>query len=251
MNSAIYHGTVRHRRAHPVTHAFEQKLFMMYLDLDELPSLFDKRWLWSARRPAPAWFKRSDYLGGGGGPLSEAVRATAQRLTGRAPDGPIRVLTHLRYFGYVQNPVSFYYCFDKGTGRVSCILAEITNTPWNERHVYALEASDGSSACDIPHDFGKSFHVSPFMPMDQNYSWRFSEPDETLSVFMRSMGETGALFDASLRLERTEIDGRSLAGALARYPLMTAQVVVGIYWQALRLRLKGTPYIEHPQQHSA
>ena len=134
LKSAIYSGFVRHARHEPRRHRFSYRIFMMYLDLAELDHVFDRRWLWSARRPALAWFRRSDYLGSASVPLDEAVRSEAERLTGRRPSGPIRVLTHLRYFGYVQNPVTFYYCFAPDGDVVETILSEITNTPWGERH---------------------------------------------------------------------------------------------------------------------
>ena len=159
MNSCIYRGVVRHRRQAPVAHQFRYPLFMMYLDLDELPTVFDGRWLWSTTRPAVARFCRDDYLGDPSEELAAAVRGAAERLTGHRPSGPIRMLTHLRYFGYVQNPVSFYYCFDAGDREVETILAEITNTPWGERHTYALRSEGpAGGACGRSHRFSKSFH---------------------------------------------------------------------------------------------
>ena len=260
MKSGIYRGTVRHRRFHPVSHEFTYPLFMMYLDLDELPTVFRDRWLWSATAPAPAWFRARDYLGQGQTDLRDAVLSEAERLTGRRPTGPIRVLTHLRYFGFTMNPVSFYYCFKEDGTSLDLILAEITNTPWKERHVYALQAdTQAESPAAQPHRFDKAFHISPFMPMEQEYTWRFSEPTDRLVVHMENRGErvdegTGEVakvFDATLQLRRQEISGRSLAGALIRYPLMTLRVFAGIYLQALKLRLKRVPYFKHPDQVSA
>ena len=163
------------------------------------------------------------------------------------------MLTHLRYFGYVQNPVSFYYCFDEGGDVVETILAEITNTPWGERHTYAVRADgpDEAGACGRSHRFAKSFHVSPFMDMDQGYEWRFSNPGPNLRVHMRNRGGDGKLFDATLSMRREEISSRTMAGVLVRYPWMTARVVAGIYWQAFRLWAKRAPYFEHPQRRAA
>lgn len=250
MNSCIYRGEVRHRRTRPTKHAFSYDIFMMYLDLAELPDLFDPFWLWSARRPAAAWFRRADYLGPPALPLDTAVRDEAEKMLGSRPAGPVRMLTHLRYLGYVQNPVTFYYCFE-GDGRsIHSILAEITNTPWGERHTYALRSSEGG-ATGTTHRFDKAFHISPFMPMEQDYRWRFSEPGDRLFVHMENRSEGTKVFDASLLVRRQEISGGSLAHALVRYPWMTARVAAGIYTQALRLRLKGTPYHEHPARNAA
>lgn len=248
MKSCIYRGSVNHERASPTGHRFRYDLFMMYLDLDELPALFDQHWLWSARRPAPAWFRRKDYLGTG--PLDEAVREEAQRLTGIRPIGPIRVLTHLRYFGYVMNPVTFYYCFSENGDRVDTILAEITNTPWNERHTYALRSEQGDT-CGTPHEFTKAFHISPFMAMTHEYSWRLSAPGERLHVHMENREDGEKVFDATLHLRRHNISSLSLASALGSFPWMTVRVLVGIYWQAFRLWLKKTPYFEHPISQAA
>lgn len=245
MHSCLYQGSVQHRRFEPAPHAFRYGLFMLYLDLAELPRVFDGYWLWSTRRAAPARFKRSDYHGDSAQTLDAAVRATVARETGTAPRGPIRLLTHLRYFGYVFNPVSFYYCFDAADTRVETIVAEITNTPWKERHAYVLPA--GHTHDDVMQfEFGKQFHVSPFWPMDMRYEWRLTTPRERLLVHMKNLRDGRRAFDATLTLQRREISSTTLATALLRFPAMTAQVIAGIHWQALRLWMRRTPFFEHP-----
>jgi DUF1365 family protein len=250
VKSAIYAGAVRHRRLRPVAHAFRFRLFMMYLDLDELPAVLDGRWLWSARRAAPAWFRRADYHGDRALPLAEAVRQTVARHTGTRPSGPIRLLTHLRYFGYCFNPVSVYYCFDEGDTRVDAILTEITNTPWKERHVYVLPRTPSMNGV-MRFRFDKAFHVSPFMPMNQRYDWRFSPPGPRLAVHMENSDARGRIFDATMSLARRELSGAALARALLTYPWMTASVATAIHWNALKIWLKGNPYIPHPGRSSA
>lgn len=249
MNSALYIGRVRHRRTDPVSHDFAYSIFQLYLDLDELDEVFRGRWLWSTRGPALAWFRRSDHLGDPAVPLDRAVRDLVESSGAPRPTGPIRLLTHLRYFGYVMNPVSFYYCFDSRGERVDTIVAEVNNTPWGERHCYVLHCADEIS----PKRFAlqKQFHVSPFMAMSQTYDWRLTVPGDRLNVGMINLEEGRPIFEATLALSRRPINGRSLALMLLRYPFMTLQVIAGIYWQALRLRLKGAKYHHHPQHMAA
>lgn len=246
MNSCLYEGWVRHRRLVPAPHAFRYRLYMSYLDLSEIDSLFRGRWFWSTRRSAPVAFRRADYLGDPGISLDEAVRGCVEKHTGIRPNGPIRALTHLAHFGYCFNPVTFYYCFDAAGRRVVNILAEITNTPWGERHQYVLEGSPSGSTHRVRQRFAKAFHVSPFLPMKLTYDWRFSEPGETLASHMDVMDDHRKLFDATLLMKRRPITAANLARMLARFPLMTARASLGIYWQALRLYFKRTPFYQHP-----
>jgi uncharacterized protein len=242
-SSGIYTGSLRHRRMKPRPHQFRRTLFMVYLDLSELQTVFRGRWFWSTQRPSLAWLRRADYLGDPNVPLDTAVRNRVLEQTGVRPSGPIRVLTHLRYWGHCFNPVTFYYCFDAGDSTVESIVAEITNTPWSERHSYVLHRPDG---CDrVSHRFEKAFHVSPFMEPDLEYQWSFTRPGRRLGVHMRNLKEGVAIFDATLTLERHEIETSTLARVLLLFPFMTVQVLASIYWHALRLWLKGTPTFSH------
>jgi len=245
--SAIYRGRMRHRRHAPHPHTFGYPIAQLLIDLDEVDDLFTGRWLWSVGRRNLAEFRRSDYLGDPAQPLAEAVRARIAQALGHAPHGPIRLLTHLRYAGHVFNPVSFYYCYGADGQTLEAIVAEITNTPWKERHAYVLpvEQADAQGRA-LSWTFDKQFHVSPFMQMDCEYRWRFTAPGEDLHVHMQVWRQGERQFDADLILQRHRLDGRGLAGVLLRYPLMTFKVVAAIHWQALRLWLKRTPVHDHP-----
>ena len=250
MLSCLYTGSISHRRVTPRAHAFRYRIFMTMIDLSELPGLFDRFLLWSARRPALAWFRRADYHGDVAVPLDQSVRDLVQQRTGRRPDGPIRLLAHLRYFGWNFNPVTFYYLYDAADQRVETIVAEITNTPWDERHAYVLPIAESEIVGAKVHrwQFDKAFHVSPFLPMDMQYDWRFSNPGDALHVHMENWREGRLDFDATLTLRREPITSLTLARALIAFPLITLKVTVMIYWQALRLLLKRAPFFTHPKK---
>jgi uncharacterized protein len=255
VNSCLYEGSVRHRRHGTPNDEFHYQMFMVCLDLDELPDCFNGRMLWSARRPALAWFRRADYLGDPHMPLAQSVRELVAERTGQRLDGPIRLLTHLRYFGHCFNPVSFYYCYDRDDEHVQAVVAHVTNTPWGERHAYVMpieHTADHGTAKLMGGQFEKALHVSPLMGMEHTYDWRLTEPGERLAVHIASERPDGeVVFDATLSLERRELSAHELNRALTRYPLLTVRILARIYGHAARLRLRGARYFPHPRQQDA
>jgi DUF1365 family protein len=241
--SAIYEGTIRHRRFAVRAHEFHHRLALLYLDLQELDGLLDGRLL--DHRPGLMRFRRADYLGDPRIGLADAVRMQVERRTGSAPVGPIRLLTQLRTFGHCFNPVSFYYCFTPQE-RLDAVVAEVTNTPWGERHAYVLRRTDEAPA--LAATFAKALHVSPFMGMEQRYTMRVAEPGPTLAVHIESHELGRIAFDATLSLRRAPLTRGGLARVTARYPAATLRMLALIYAHALALKLKGLPVHPRPEE---
>lgn len=259
VHSAVYFGRVRHGRVAPRRHDFSYRLFMMYLDLDELPGVFARFWFWSVERPNVAAFYRRNYLGQAQQSLKECVLDEVQRQAGFRPSGRVAILTHLSYFGLCFNPVSFYFCWDKSGQQLEAVIAEITNTPWDERHRYVLsDQTHGMEGAWSPAHgrgrfvFQKAFHVSPFFPLDMKYTWVFSAPKSNagspLHVFMMNERDGQKAFEVNLDLRRSTLSAGSLARALLLYPFLTARALVGIYLHAGLLWMKGTPFFSHPKK---
>jgi DUF1365 family protein len=250
--SAIYTGKVRHRRFSPKHHAFEYDVFMMYLDTREVETIFSLSKFWSLKKFAPVQFKRCDFhidkknIGKSTLPcVDESVRNSIQSEIGVRPTGPIRMLVNLRYWGFNINPLSTYYCFDDAGENVIAILAEVHNTPWNERHAYVLAGDNFSKKQKI--NFAKEFHVSPFNPTAMDYHWNSTTPGATLALHLENWQDDTKVMDATMTLTREAITARSMNKILIRFPWMTVKVVSAIYWQALKLWWKGVPIFNHPE----
>ena len=185
LESAIYEGTVRHRRFGAVAREFSYRVFMIYLDLAEVNEAMSIHPLWSTRPRSPTRFRRADYMGPAQLPLDACVRNTVEERTGQRPQGPIRMLSNLRHFGVVENPVTFYYCFAPDGNELETVVAEVTNTPWGDRHAYVIDGRFAGGS-RVSSRLDKVLHVSPLMGMDRSYELSFGRPGETIPVHIES-----------------------------------------------------------------
>ncbi len=248
MHSCLYEGTVTHCRYEPVTNQFRYRLYMVYLDLDELPALVGRRGLISDSKRAARSFLHEDHLFDAEQSLTQQVRELIQQTTGESSEGPIRLLTQLRHFGYFMSPLNLFYVFDACDTHVKYIVAEVNNTPWQERHCYLLWSGNADASSEpLAFSHAKDFHVSPFMDMNISYQWQLTAPQDDLRVSLANTCAGETIFDAGLSLKRRELTGNNLQRMTFRYPWMTAQITAGIYFQALKLWWKKCPVYNHPQ----
>lgn len=246
MESALYVGSVRHRRFAPRPHRLHYPLFMLYADLGELDRLFAGSLLASTRRPAPLWLRRADHFGAPDRPWDEVVRDAAAERLGRRSEGPVRLLTHPRTLGFRMNPISLFYLFDRA-GRLDAVLAEVTNTPWDERHLYAVDARQRRGRA-VEARTPKQMHVSPFLPMDLTYRWLLTPPGASLALHLETWRGEAKLLDATLRLERRPLDARNLRRTALAHPAMTMRVWLWIYLHAAALWWRRFPFHPHPDR---
>lgn len=243
IKSRVARGRIRHRRFHPFTRTFEHDVTYFYLDLAEIPSLFRYPPLLTHGRWGFASFQPKNLYRDDAHPeLEDALRSRVERELQFRPNGPIRILTQLAYWGYGFNPVSFYYFFDDQE-KLLAVLSEITNTPWAERHAYVLDLRDRQI-----NEFDKIFHVSPFLDMNYRYSWGFSRPANSIQIHMDNLATSNAQkhFDATLSLRLTPWTRSNVATALLRQPWMTFKTVALIYIHAGILWIRRAPFFSNP-----
>ncbi len=248
MQSCIYRGTVHHRRQQPRAHEFKYPLYMLLLDLAELDEVFRGRLAWSSRWPSLNWYRRKDHMGPHDQPLDTVVREFVETQTGIRPIGPIRLLTQVRQFGFLMNPVAFYFLYSADSEELQFVVAEVNNTPWNEQHLYLLTAEMWNSKDAERPLTDKRFHVSPFMPMDQQYRWQVEGPADQLSIRMEVRDPENWFFHVRLMMNRMPLTGGNLLRMMCRFPWMTLSVFTRIYWQAFLLWRKKIPFYPHPKK---
>lgn len=247
LNSAIYKGVVRHRRFAPKLHRFSYPLYMLFLDLDDINSGKVFTGVLGTSWYKPIRFVEKDYLKGEPGDLESRIRSKVNKLGGDFKQGRIGMLVQARCLGLYFSPANFYFCYQHIDGQEVCryMLAEVSNTPWNQRHYYLVDLQKQS-----PTD--KAFHVSPFMDLDMAYHWKIKPPELShkrllIHIENHAYEQNEVIFDASLALQKVNVTKQNLWKTWCTLPVMTWNIVTGIYHQALKLFCKKIPFI--PYQH--
>lgn len=242
LNSGIYIGKIRHRRFTPKQHTFEYSLYMILIDLDETEQL-DMTFLFGVNKKRPLNFRCQDYNENESEPLKlkQSIIEHAKNLGAQGKIDNVKMLTQIRCFGMYFSPVNFYYCYQQG--ECQYVLAEVSNTPWNEKHYYLVDLNLSKNR--------KDFHVSPFMEMEMDYHWKIKPPSNKALVHIENREHTEfnrIVFDATLQLKRQEFNRSNLIKLLIKHPIMTLKIAMGIYWQAFKLFVfKRIAYVPHTQ----
>jgi DUF1365 family protein len=248
--SAIYTGTLHHQRKSPKFHDFRYQVTFFYIDLAEVKRIFNLPLFFWDRFPRIFGFNRNRYLAGGAS-LDQTVRDLIFAKTAKKHEGPIRMLSQISYFGFCFNPVSFFYCFDRSGEHLEFIVAEVSNTPWNERKSYVFPCNRDDEQHRF--EFKKDFHVSPFFPMNLEYVWIFKSPNprvgSSLNVLMEDWNDsrTERVFFANLVLNPQPMTRSNLFKNIVSFPFMTFKTFGAIYIQAMRLWIKKVPFYSHPK----
>ena len=249
MRTAFYIGTLAHARMKPKHHRFSYSVFMPFVDVEHVEKITKDLPFWSVGRWGLARFVRTDFIGDEKVSIAAAVKQRIYEVTGHHFEGQVFLLANWRYFGIQNNPIACYFCKSHLTHELEYIVAEVTNTPWGERHSYVLPVDATTGLHQI--EFDKKLHVSPFHSMDQRYRWFSTTPDDALAIKLTNLEDGERVFHASLTLKRLPLNKASGLTLLARFPLETAKVAAAIYWQALVLFLRRVPLYSHPKNDSA
>ena len=260
---AVCEGIVVHRRNTPKIHAFTYPISQVWIDPDHPEALCDLHPAWSSRHMAPARYRRSDYGMDATGSLSGTARSELGAILGRPVRGPVRMLTQIRRWGWLFNPITIYFVWDAdtvadstnasdGPSPVGAVI-EVTNTPWKQRHRYpvAFGVSDESGGM-LTAEFDKAHHVSPFLGMDLRYRLTVTDRNDLIAVAVDILDDTSSVvLHTALRLDRQRATRKVLQRSLLTTAFPTHRVSAGIHRQALALWAKRVRFHAHPDRRSS
>ena len=237
--SAIYKGTVNHRRFTPKLHSFDYSYCMWLVDVDELESLCKSHLLVGEGRFSPISIRLSDHIEDETDPIhfKQRIKQKVNELGGQWQGDKLLMMTQVRMFGLYFSPVNFMFCYDGDECRY--MLAEVSNTPWGEKHWYLVDLLEPETE--------KDFHVSPFMPIEQKYKWRVKLPEQQFMAHIENW-QQNKVFDATLRLTQVAISPSSLVKVLMRFPVIALSTVGAIYWQAAKMFAKGFKFYSYQKR---
>lgn len=239
MNSALYECTVMHRRLHPSEHRFVYRIFLFWLDLDELDAVARRIPFFGVNRPNLYSYRDDDHFPGRAGStkdrLIEFLRGRGEMRT----PSTVRLLALPRLLGYTFNPISVYVCFDENSQPFTCVI-EVENT-FHERKGFVVPpcSPDAFASRETKH-----FYVSPFSDMDLAFDFRVALPGDRLDVAIDDYRGDQCVLVSKLVGRRRALTARSLAAMTVKYPLVTVKIIAAIHWQAFRLWLKKVPFFK-------
>lgn len=242
-HSGIFHGKVRHRRFSPHYREFSYQFSLFSLDVDELEVLCQQHRIFGTKWFHPLRFREKDYVKSEPGTLKQRIANKVKALGGKWDGSKVVMLAQCRSLGMYFSPINFYYCFDDD-GENRLMLAEVSNTPWNQRHYYLVRLEG-----DEPTP--KAFHVSPFMPINMNYHWRVKPIGDKAFVHLENHPANNngdKVFDATMALEKRPMSSLGLLKTWLSLPFSVMKVVVLIYWQALKIFMSGIAFIPYQKQ---
>ena len=236
-SSCIYSGFVIHKRFKPKKHFFSYKTFSLFIDLNELEILQKKIKFFSYNKFNVLSFYNVDHGPRDGSSLTDWVKKILNKADINIGAGSIKLLCYPRFYGYVFNPLSIFYCYDEGL-KLKAILYEVKNT-FNEQHTYIFKAEGKDK---IEQTCKKKFYVSPFMDMETKYDFKLLYPDEKLYVSINQTDKEGVILSAIQTGERKDFNLKQLITNFFKYPLMTIKIISAIHFEAFLLWKKGAIY---------
>ena len=239
MTSSIYNGTVIHKRFKPKLHFFKYKVFSLLIDLTELDFLGKKINFFSYNRFNLISFFDKDHGDRDGSSLILWVKKNLKESKINLDEIKIKLLCYPRILGYVFNPLSVFYVYDKNENLIS-ILYEVKNT-FGEQHTYIFKVENNKI---LQHSCKKKFHVSPFIEMDCDYFFRILKPSKKISIIIDQYQSNEKILYASQDGERTDFTSSELIKSYLKHPLMTFKIILAIHFEAFKLWTKGIKFIK-------